>query len=114
MQRPSPLVPIPGAQHPQVSSLTAIPALTPAISPSERCLVAARLRLNWGHLRAKPVDESVFRITFEELQEHFHMPLAQVARKFGVGTTFMKKKCRKHGIKRWPFRKVNSLSRPAP
>eukprot|EP00656_Telonema_subtile_P021719 TRINITY_DN2274_c0_g1_i5.p1 TRINITY_DN2274_c0_g1~~TRINITY_DN2274_c0_g1_i5.p1 ORF type:complete len:233 (+),score=49.62 TRINITY_DN2274_c0_g1_i5:41-739(+) len=58
--------------------------------------------------RRVQVDDAIFQITFEQLQEHFHMPLAQVARKFGVGTTFLKKKCRTHGIKRWPFRKIRS------
>jgi len=59
--------------------------------------------------RSRPVpEEKMHRITFEDLQSCFHLPLAEVARSFGVGTTFMKKHCRLHGIKRWPFRKVRS------
>lgn len=50
-------------------------------------------------------------IAFEELQRHFHLPMAEVAKRFGVCTTFFKKACRAHGIKRWPFRKVCVPSR---
>ena len=61
-------------------------------------------------------------ITFEQLQEHFDKPLVDAAHILGVCTTFFKvrargppvglshfglqKTCRKHGIKRWPWRKV--------
>lgn len=50
-------------------------------------------------------------ISFVELQAHFDQPLAQVARKFDVCTTFFKKICRHYGIKRWPFRKLKSLEK---
>ena len=58
--------------------------------------------VDFAHAQQQEKDE----ITFEDLQACFHLPLAEVARLFGVGTTFMKKRCRIHGIKRWPFRKV--------
>ena len=45
-------------------------------------------------------------IELDKLKEHFHEPMADVARKFGVCTTFFKRICRTYGIKRWPFRKV--------
>lgn len=50
-------------------------------------------------------------LTLEDLQAHFHMPLAEVARKFGHCMTFMKKICRSHGIKRWPHRRVKCLQK---
>merc|ERR1712216_36922 len=52
-----------------------------------------------------------FSISYTDLQRHFDQPLATVARKFGVCTTFFKKVCRFYGIKRWPFRKLKSLEK---
>merc|ERR1711957_884881 len=49
--------------------------------------------------------------SYEDLEKHFDQPLVEVARKFDVCTTFFKKICRQHGIKRWPFRKLKSLQR---
>jgi len=39
------------------------------------------------------------------------MPMATAAKNFGVCTTFFKKVCRLHGIKRWPYRKLHSLQK---
>lgn len=50
-------------------------------------------------------------IELEKLKEHFHEPMADVARKFGVCTTFFKRICRIYGIKRWPFRKLQSIDK---
>jgi len=41
------------------------------------------------------------------LEAHFHLPMQEVAKKFGVCMTFFKKICRGLGIKRWPYRKVS-------
>ena len=46
-------------------------------------------------------------LEFDVLKEHFHMPMVDVAKKFGICTTVFKRMCRNHGIKRWPFRKVS-------
>jgi len=48
-------------------------------------------------------------VTFEMLQLRFDKPLCDVAKELGVCMTFIKKACRKHGIKRWPFRKVQAI-----
>ncbi|KAL4140251.1 hypothetical protein PRNP1_014536 [Phytophthora ramorum] len=50
-------------------------------------------------------------LTLEELRPHFGRPIAEVAREFGICTTFLKKICRRCGIKRWPHRQIRSLSR---
>jgi len=50
-------------------------------------------------------------IELDKLKEHFHEPMADVARKFGVCTTFFKRICRTYGIKRWPFRKLQSIEK---
>jgi len=52
-------------------------------------------------------------ICFQDLQSNFDQPLAVVARKLNVCTTFFKKMCRHFGIKRWPFRKLKSLEKKA-
>lgn len=58
-----------------------------------------------------PQPKRSYRISYEDLEKHFDQPLVEVARKFDVCTTFFKKICRQHGIKRWPFRKLKSLQR---
>jgi len=50
-------------------------------------------------------------IELDKLKQHFHEPMADVARKFGVCTTFFKRICRTYGIKRWPFRKLQSIGK---
>jgi len=52
-------------------------------------------------------------IPLEELRKRFHMPLAEVAKEFGVCMTFIKKVCRAAGIKRWPYRKVRARLTPS-
>jgi len=49
------------------------------------------------------------KITKEVLESHFHLPMADVAKKFHVCLTYFKKVCRSHGVKRWPYRKLKSL-----
>lgn len=46
------------------------------------------------------------RITKQVLEDHYHLPMAEVAKKMGVCLTYFKKVCRRHGVKRWPFRQV--------
>ncbi|CAI5726069.1 unnamed protein product [Peronospora destructor] len=49
--------------------------------------------------------------TLEDLRPHFGRPIVEVAREFGICTTFLKKICRRCGIKRWPHRQIRSLNR---
>lgn len=53
------------------------------------------------------------RITLEVLTDHFHLPMAEVAKKFDVCVTFFKRICRARGILRWPYRKLKSLEKQA-
>lgn len=52
--------------------------------------------------------------TIATLQVHFHKPLAQVAKELNVCMTLIKRVCRRHGITRWPYRKVTFHPRGTP
>jgi len=54
------------------------------------------------------------KITLEVLQDHFHLPMAEVAKKFDVCLTYFKRVCRSHGVNRWPYRKIKSLQMMSP
>ena len=47
--------------------------------------------------------------SYEELSRYFHMPINDVSSELGICATLLKKICRRHGIKRWPHRKIKSL-----
>mmetsp|Transcript_3624 Transcript_3624/g.8651 ORF Transcript_3624/g.8651 Transcript_3624/m.8651 type:complete len:218 (+) Transcript_3624:878-1531(+) len=47
----------------------------------------------------------------EVVARFFQLPIQQAAEELKVGETWLKQKCREHGIKRWPYRKVKSLER---
>ena len=53
----------------------------------------------------------VFVCAERELREHFNMPLNEVAKKYGMCTTALKKLCRKYGVMQWPHRKLRSLEK---
>ncbi|KAL4162665.1 hypothetical protein PRNP1_003197 [Phytophthora ramorum] len=50
-------------------------------------------------------------VQLEDLRACFNMPIAAVARKFGICATLLKKICRRHGIQRWPHRQIRSLQK---
>ena len=50
-------------------------------------------------------------LSLADLREHFHEPLAVAAKSMEVCTTFLKKRCREVGVRRWPFRYIDSLSK---
>ena len=49
-------------------------------------------------------------LTAESLQEHFMLPLNEAAKRLGVCETSLKGACRKIGISKWPYRKVDTNS----
>lgn len=49
----------------------------------------------------------------KRLQELFDLPLKEAASHLGISMTAMKKACRRMGLERWPYRKVN-LPAPLP
>jgi RWP-RK domain len=50
-------------------------------------------------------------ITLSLLRSKYHLPISRAAKELGMGVTVMKKYCRKFGINRWPFRKLNSMTK---
>mmetsp|Transcript_13369 Transcript_13369/g.37904 ORF Transcript_13369/g.37904 Transcript_13369/m.37904 type:complete len:404 (+) Transcript_13369:84-1295(+) len=50
-------------------------------------------------------------IPIENVARFFHLPIHLAADALKVGETWLKQKCREHGIKRWPYRKVKSLDK---
>ena len=49
------------------------------------------------------------RIPYEDIEKHFHLPLAEASRALGIGMTCLKRKCRQYNIRSWPYRKVKSI-----
>ncbi|KAM3225067.1 hypothetical protein ACQJBY_058044 [Aegilops geniculata] len=62
-----------------------------------------------GHLGNGSVEKP--SLTFELVSQFFCMPIHEAARELNVGMTFLKKRCRELGIRRWPARKVRSLQK---
>ncbi|KAG1698894.1 hypothetical protein DVH05_014278 [Phytophthora capsici] len=79
----------------------AAPTAVVARSPSRAITVTPR----GSSKRYGPV------VQLEDLRECFNMPIAAVARKFGICATLLKKICRRHGIQRWPHRQIRSLQK---
>jgi hypothetical protein len=61
-----------------------------------------------GRTRRRPA-RGQSRIEFERLAAFFHVPINEAAKGLGVCATVLKKVCRKHGIPRWPHRKIKKL-----
>ncbi|CAI5480647.1 unnamed protein product [Closterium sp. Yama58-4] len=45
----------------------------------------------------------------EDVSPFFHLPIEEAARELGVCSSALKRRCRRLGIKRWPFRKVRAI-----
>lgn len=50
-------------------------------------------------------------LTLKEISKHFNTPIQDAAKALGVCPTILKKVCRRLGIVRWPYRRVNSLNK---
>ena len=57
---------------------------------------------------AAPLQRSA-SLTIGRVEACFSRPIKQAASELGICTTLLKKICRQHGIKRWPYRKVTSI-----
>lgn len=48
---------------------------------------------------------------YEELAQYFHMSINEAAESLGMCMSAIKKICRRHGISRWPHRKLASVNK---
>ncbi|KAK7410725.1 hypothetical protein VNO78_01741 [Psophocarpus tetragonolobus] len=48
-------------------------------------------------------------LEFEEIKNHFDLPINEAAKQMNVGLTMLKRRCRELNIMRWPHRKIKSL-----
>ncbi|XP_021978773.1 uncharacterized protein LOC110874368 isoform X2 [Helianthus annuus] len=49
------------------------------------------------------------KLTIRDLMSYFHLPIEEAAKKIQICPTVVKKICRKHGLSRWPYRKVLTI-----
>lgn len=60
----------------------------------------------------RPSREQMPALDFvETMRSTFDLPITAAARRLGVSLTVLKMRVRKHGIKRWPYRKLSSLDK---
>ena len=62
-------------------------------------------RYKEGDLLESGLPTGPINISYEVLQDLFHLPLKDAARKTGLCTTTFKKACRHFDMKKWPFRR---------
>lgn len=49
-------------------------------------------------------------MTLNDLVPFFHLPIEKASRKLRLCATVVKKICRRSGVGRWPYRKINSIN----
>lgn len=59
----------------------------------------------------KKNDNSKLNTPIHIIAPHFNKPIKVAAKDLNIGTTFLKIACRRHGIFRWPHRKLKSLQK---
>eukprot|EP00170_Pyropia_yezoensis_P005966 contig_24281_g5984 len=50
-------------------------------------------------------------LSISDLMSCFHLPINDAAKQLGTCVTVLKKQCRRHGVKRWPYRKLVSIDK---
>lgn len=77
-----------------------------ATGPSSSSSTASK-----GSKGSKGRSRQAIHFSLEEISQYFSLPVTQAAKELGVCTTVLKKVCRRHGINRWPQRKLTSLNK---
>lgn len=54
--------------------------------------------------------ERTRKLKLRDFIDYFGLPIGEASQKLSLCPTVVKKICRKHGVKRWPYRKVSALS----
>ncbi|XP_071726936.1 uncharacterized protein [Rutidosis leptorrhynchoides] len=55
--------------------------------------------------------ERTGKLTMRDLVNYFNIPIELAAKEINVCPTVIKKICRKHGLSRWPYRKIKSIEK---
>eukprot|EP00698_Gefionella_okellyi_P006289 TRINITY_DN15672_c0_g1_i1.p1 TRINITY_DN15672_c0_g1~~TRINITY_DN15672_c0_g1_i1.p1 ORF type:complete len:276 (-),score=48.57 TRINITY_DN15672_c0_g1_i1:79-798(-) len=59
----------------------------------------------------EPLPHSRMNLSIDEMAQQLHLPLPQAAKELGMSPALLKRFCRHYGLKRWPYRKAQSVSR---
>ena len=51
-------------------------------------------------------DTSIYAIS-----NFFHLPMSAATKQLRIGSTALKKICRRHGIPRWPYRRLKAIEK---
>ncbi|WOL11589.1 hypothetical protein Cni_G20353 [Canna indica] len=62
-------------------------------------------------LRIATQRERTRGLRLKDLASYVHLPIQEAAKELQICPTALKKVCRKHGIRRWPYRKIRSMDR---
>lgn len=94
---------------------TAYKAASLPIAPTDKATASSSGTTSTVSSAVTPLYHSAKRygpvVQLEDLRQCFNLPIAAVARKFGICATLLKKICRRHGIQRWPHRQIRSLQK---
>ncbi|RRT73176.1 hypothetical protein BHE74_00040484 [Ensete ventricosum] len=55
--------------------------------------------------------ERTRRLHLKDVANYVHLPITEAAKELQICPTALKKVCRKHGMLRWPYRKIKSIDR---
>nr|GMD81931.1 protein RKD2-like [Ipomoea batatas] len=78
--------------------------------------LAAREYIFEGFIRRKRGKRTFCKpstLTQEMVSRYFHLPMKQAAKELRIGEALLKRVCRRLGINRWPYRKLQSWERLA-
>ena len=50
-------------------------------------------------------------IEIQRVAPYFHLPMHAAAKRLGICSTVLKKICRRHGLQRWPYRKLKCIDK---
>jgi len=78
--------------------------------------LAAREYIFEGFIRRKRGKRTFCKpstLTQEMVSRYFHLPMKQAAKELRIGEAPLKRVCRRLGINRWPYRKLQSWERLA-
>ena len=59
-----------------------------------------------GQPRKQKKDTSIYAIS-----NFFHLPMSAATKQLRIGSTALKKICRRHGIPRWPYRRLRAIEK---